>query len=314
MTIISRPSISTLNTGPLPGQGLLSRVRRRHLRRRGPLAGAELLPAGKRPADDLDPFLAAAHGQAHDPGRCLQRQPQAQAGHAALRHAEHPVSRASARGGRAARGDRLRDVHPSARRPCRLEHAAGERQVGADLSQRQVRDVANRPRLLGSRGQAARHRGLQGQHLQRFGAAHRRGEEGRVRDGRARHVRLPDAEARARPHAGPDPRRSRFARQAGDLRRRRAAQSRAGAAVEVEQLLLRGPRPRAQEPPHAFGRLRRAGRAADAGALRAAARRLHQETRASASSSTGTTTTSAAAEGRRPIVRRRRRWPPSDSR
>ena len=84
----------------LPGQGLLSRVRRRHLRRRRTLAGAELLPAGKRPADDLDPFLAAAHGQAHDPGRCLQRQPQAAAGHAALRHAEHPVSRAPARGGR----------------------------------------------------------------------------------------------------------------------------------------------------------------------------------------------------------------------
>ena len=65
-----------------------------------PLAGAELLPAGERPADRVDPFLAAAHRQAHDPGRCLQRQSQAAPRHAALRHAEHQVSRSSARGGR----------------------------------------------------------------------------------------------------------------------------------------------------------------------------------------------------------------------
>ena len=93
----------------------------------------------------------------------------------------------------------------------------------------------------------ARHRGLSGQHLQQFRAADRRGEEGRVRVGRARHVRLPHAEARARPHAGTDTPRSRLARQARDLPGRRAAQSRAGAAVEMEQLVLRGPRSRARD-------------------------------------------------------------------
>ena len=180
--------------GPgLSGQGFLSRVRRRHVRGRRPLAGAELLPARERAADDVDPFLAAAHGQAHDPGRCLQRQSQAAPRHAALQHARHAVSWPPARGGRRARGDRLRDVHASARRSRRLEHTVGERQVGADLSQRQVRDVAHRPRPLGDAGQEGRYRGIPGQHLQRFGAADRRGEEGRVRVGRSRHVRLPHA-------------------------------------------------------------------------------------------------------------------------
>ena len=59
--------------------------------------------------------------------------------------------------------------------------------------------------LWEARGQEARDRGLHRQHLQRFAAAHRRGQESRVRVGRARHVRLPHAEAGTRPHAGPDP-------------------------------------------------------------------------------------------------------------
>src|SRR5712664_1561903 len=44
----------------------------------------------------------------------------------------------------------------------------------------------------------------------------------------------------------------------------------------MEQLLLRRPRSRAQKSPYLAGRLRRAGRAPDAGAFRAAARGLHQ--------------------------------------
>ena len=82
----------------------------------------------------VDPFLADPHRQAHDPGRCLPRQSQAAPGMPGFHMLDTQVSRPAARGGRAAGGGRLRDVHASARRSCRLEHQARERQVGADLS------------------------------------------------------------------------------------------------------------------------------------------------------------------------------------
>ncbi len=87
----------------LSGQGLLSGVRGRDLRGRAALAGAELLPAGKRAGDRLDPFLAGAYRQVHGADRLLQRQSQVAAGHAALRHARHQISRSAARGGRRSR-------------------------------------------------------------------------------------------------------------------------------------------------------------------------------------------------------------------
>jgi hypothetical protein len=58
--------------------------------------------------------------------------------------------------------------------------------------------------------------------------------------------------------------------------RRRAAQPGAGAALEVEQRLLRGPRTRPSVAPYVAGRLRGAGGAADAGPFRLAARGLYQ--------------------------------------
>ncbi len=47
-------------------------------------------------------------------------------------------------------GHRLRAVHAPARRPRRLEHAARQRPLGADVPQRQVCVLQDRPRLLRS--------------------------------------------------------------------------------------------------------------------------------------------------------------------
>src|SRR6202022_3886882 len=58
------------------------------------------------------------------------------------------VSRAGEGGRRRARPGRHGDVHPSACRSCRLEHQARERQVGADLQERQVRVQPPRLRPL----------------------------------------------------------------------------------------------------------------------------------------------------------------------
>ena len=65
---------------------------------------------------------------------------------------------------------RLRDVHASACRPCRLEHQARERPLGADLPQRQVPVRQARVRALGDRAQDAG-QGDQRRLVRRFGAA-----------------------------------------------------------------------------------------------------------------------------------------------
>ncbi len=49
------------------------------------------------------------------------------------------------------RRHRLRAVHPSPPRPCRLEHAARERPLGADVSERALRVQARGVRLLDRR-------------------------------------------------------------------------------------------------------------------------------------------------------------------
>ena len=154
---------------------------------------------------------------------------------------------------------------------------AGERQVGADLPQRQVRDVAHRSRSSGRR----RPRRRRPRPSWSTPTTIRCCPSSRPRRPSSCRASTPCAAAsRSKPAPGHTPGQIRvdleFARQARDLRRRRAAQSGAGAAVEMEQLLLRGSRSRAQEPPHPAGRLRRAGRAPDAGALRAAACGLRQ--------------------------------------
>ena len=63
-------------------------------------------------------------------------------------HAQYALSR-TARGGRCAAGrDRPGDVHASASRSCRLEHAAEGRQMGADVPERALRVLQARCRLL----------------------------------------------------------------------------------------------------------------------------------------------------------------------
>ena len=70
-------------------------------------------------------------------------------------------------GGVSARVDRYRAVHPSARGPCRLEHHAGGRQMGADVSAGALPDGAGRIRTLVAAAGARGH----GRGVRRFGAA-----------------------------------------------------------------------------------------------------------------------------------------------
>ena len=87
---------------------------------------------------------------------------------------------------------RHRHVHASARRPCRLEHATGERPLGPDLSQCQISLLEKGIRILGRGPSRDPARPDEGQRS----ADHRR------QKGRARHQRL----CRRRPHpADPDP-------------------------------------------------------------------------------------------------------------
>ena len=65
--------------------------------------------------------------------------------------AQWPWLRPAARGRRHARGHRHRAVHASARRSRRLEHAAGERPLGADVSQRALSDRRGANGITGGR-------------------------------------------------------------------------------------------------------------------------------------------------------------------
>ena len=89
--------------------------------------------------------LSGAHAAPHDPDRCLRRQPQGAAEPPAVASEDRRRLPAGARRARGrARGHRLRDVHPPARRPRRLEHAARGRPLGPDLPQRALRVHAAR--------------------------------------------------------------------------------------------------------------------------------------------------------------------------
>ena len=61
--------------------------------------------------------------------------------------------------GFAARVDRHGAVHPSACRPCRLEHDAGRREMGPDLSASALSDGPGRVRPLAAAARARRHGG-----------------------------------------------------------------------------------------------------------------------------------------------------------
>ena len=94
-------------------------------------------------------------------------------------HDEHALSRPPEGGGRDAGPDRHGDVHPPARRSRRLEHAARERPLGADVQEREVRLEPGRLRLLqGARRGSAEGPG-QRRLVPRFGAAGRRDGQGR---------------------------------------------------------------------------------------------------------------------------------------
>ena len=112
-----------------------------------------------------------------------------------------PWLRPAARGRRHARGHRHRALHASARRSCRLEHAPGERPMGADLSQRALSGRAARMGLLadGGAGGARSHRRLH--HRQR--AADFRFRPGRADRRQARAQERHRDRGRARPHARP---------------------------------------------------------------------------------------------------------------
>ena len=86
----------------------------------------------------LRPELSGADAAPQHPHRLMRGQPQAATRAADVEYARQRSLRKEPRcGRRRRRRHRFRHVHTSARRPCRLEHAARERPLGADLPQRQ---------------------------------------------------------------------------------------------------------------------------------------------------------------------------------
>ena len=82
------------------------------------------------------PELHRADAAPQHPGRLLRRQSQAAADAAGVgQDAERPLGERPGGDGSRRRRHRLRHVHAPARRPRRLEHAARERPLGADLPQ-----------------------------------------------------------------------------------------------------------------------------------------------------------------------------------
>ena len=142
------------------------------------------------------PVLRGEDAASHHPDRQLHRQRQAAAAAAEMEHEDRRHLRA--RAGRRrdfGRRHRLRHVHASACRPCRLEHAAGKRPLGADLPEGALRVRQDRVRLLDRRRTRKRR-------CRRLATACCRSS----RPGRPRSSRddLPDRRSRAHPaDAGP---------------------------------------------------------------------------------------------------------------
>ena len=74
-------------------------------------------------------------GRSDHPARHLWRQPQGATLDASVPSTRYALAPAPARGGRRARGHRYGALHPSPRRPRRMEHHAARRPLGADVSQ-----------------------------------------------------------------------------------------------------------------------------------------------------------------------------------
>ena len=90
-------------------------------------------------ADPVFPVLCREDAAPHHPDRQLHRQRQAAAAASEMEHEDrrHLYARAG-RGRIFRRRHRLCHVHASACRSCRLEHAARQRPLGADLSRRRA--------------------------------------------------------------------------------------------------------------------------------------------------------------------------------
>ena len=113
--------------------------------RREPRLAAAQVPRCHRSADALHPELHREDASPHHHDRYLRRQPQAAADAELLEHDEFRSLREEPRGKRIRRErHRFRHVHAFAHRPCRVEHAARERPVGADLPEGALR--LRRPR------------------------------------------------------------------------------------------------------------------------------------------------------------------------
>ena len=96
-------------------------------------------------------------GAAH-PGRYLPRQRQAGPPHPALERAAGELPRRPGGGGLPGREHRHRALHPSARRSCRLEHAAAGRRAGCRPSRRRATSSARANTPIGRARRRARNR------------------------------------------------------------------------------------------------------------------------------------------------------------
>ena len=103
--------------------------------------------------------LAARDRRPENPDRHLRRQSQIAQASAVLGQAQHALSRAARGGRREAGGHRHGDVHAPARRSRRLEHAARQRPLGADIPEREVRLQQDRLRPFPRASIAIRRKG-----------------------------------------------------------------------------------------------------------------------------------------------------------
>ena len=108
--------------------------------------------SGERTSHHHHPELSHSPGRPDDPGRLLFRQRQRGAGAAGVSPRQMALARTAGRRRRQAGGHRHRAVHAPACRSRRLEHAARQRPLGADVSQRALSDLAPRMGSLAGGG------------------------------------------------------------------------------------------------------------------------------------------------------------------
>jgi hypothetical protein len=231
----------------------LALARRHAGGRRAPprLAGAPF-PRRQGPLLTVDPRLRRAGAGLHRAGRHLRGQRQGPRRAPALSHDAHavPPGPGRRRGGAGVGGPRA--VHPPARGPRGLEHAAGWRPLGADVPARAPPLHAARVGALVERAG----RGQQADHgRQRHARARRRpGRPGR--DGPPR-VRRALARAHARPHAGARQRAAALRGGRGGDHRRPDALPHPGRRARVVQPLRQRRRAGPQDAPRVLRALRR---------------------------------------------------------